>query len=219
MTEPGAPKPRRRGCLFYGCLSGVGCLLIILLAFLIGLHQLKRMVNFYTDTHPAVLATVQMSSREIDELKQRIENFQDAVRSGRPTPPLALTAEEINAFIQTDPDFTRLKGKLYVTIDGNRVKGQVSFPLDDLGLRIFRGRYLNGSGVFAVGLQSGNLVVTPDVLVVKGKPLPGVYMDKFRSQNLAESVNNNPKASVVLHHLQEIRITDGKLILVPKVEQ
>jgi hypothetical protein len=218
MTEPGVPKPRK-GCLFYGCLSGAVCLVVILLAFLLGLHQLKQMVNFYTDTNPAPLPTVQMTPAEIDQLKQRIENFQDAVRSGRPTSPLSLTADEINAFIQTDPNSTRFKGKLYVTIEGNRVKGQVSFSLDDLGLRIFRGRYLNGSGVFAVSLQNGNLVVTPDVLVVKGRPLPGVYMDKFRSQNLAESLNNNPKASVAFKHLQEIRINDGKLILVPKVEQ
>jgi hypothetical protein len=218
MTEPSAPK-RRRGCLFYGCLSGTACLLLILIAFLIGLHQLKRMINFYTDARPASLPTVQMAPAEIDEVKQRVESFQDAVRSGRPTPPLALTADEINAFIQTDPNFTRVKGKLYITIEGSRVKGQVSLPLDDLGLRIFRGRYLNASGIFAVRLQSGNLIVTPDVLVVKGKPLPGVYMDKFRSQNLAEALNKDPKASVALNHLQEIRVTDGKLILVPKVGQ
>lgn len=219
MTDPETPKPRRRGCLFYGCLSGTVCLVLILVAFLIGLHQLKLMVNFYTDNHPAALPAVQMSQSEIDDLKQRVDNFQDAVRSGRPASALTLNSDEINAFIQTNPDSARLKGKLYVTIDGNRVKGQVSFPLDDLGLRIFRGRYLNGSGVFAVSLQNGYLVITPDVLVVKGKPLPGVYMDKFRSQNLADGMNRNPKASAALTHLQEIRINDGKLILVPKVGQ
>lgn len=218
MTDPGVPK-RRRGCLFYGCLSGTACLVLILVAFLIGLHQLKRMVNFYTDARPASLPTVQLTPAEIDEVKQRVESFQDAVRSGRPTPPLALTADEINAFIQTDPNFARVKGKLHITIEGSRVKGQVSLPLDDLGLRIFRGRYLNASGIFAIRLQSGNLIVTPDVLVVKGKPLPGVYMDKFRSQNFAEALNSDSRASVALNHLQEIRVTDGKLILVPKVEQ
>jgi hypothetical protein len=218
MTDPATPKPRR-GCLFYGCLSGTACLLVILLAFLLGLYQLKRMLNFYTDSHPSPLPSVQMSSREIDQLKLRIENFQDAIRTGRPTPPLTLTSDEINALIETDPNLARVKGKLYVTIDGNRLKGQVSVPLDDLGLRIFRGRYLNGTGIFAVSLQKGNLILTPEVLVVKGKPLPGVYMDKIRSQNLAETLNNNPRASVALNHLQEIRVSDGRLVLVPKLEQ
>jgi hypothetical protein len=218
MTDPGAGKPRR-GCLFYGCLSGTTCLLIILVAFLMGLYQLKKMLNFYTDTHPAPLPSVHLTAQEIDQLKQRVENFQDAVRSGRPTPPLQVSSDEINAYIQTDPNFVKVKGKLYVTIEGDRLKGQLSFPLDDVGLRIFRGRYLNGSGIFDVGLRNGNLVVTPESLVVKGKPLPGVYMDKLRSENLAESLNNNPRASVALNHLQEIRITDGKLVLVPKVEK
>jgi hypothetical protein len=218
MTDSSTAKPRR-GCLFYGCISGTACLLIILIGFLLGLYQLKRMLNFYTDSHPTPLPSVQMSPAEVEQLKMRIDNFQDAVRTGRPTPPLTLTSDEINAFIQTDTNFARLKGKLYLTIDGNRLKGQVSVPLDDLGLRIFRGRYLNGMGIFAVSLQKGNLVVTPDILVVKGKPLPGVYMDKIRSQNLAESLNNNPRASVGLNRLQEIHVSDGRLVLLPKLEQ
>jgi hypothetical protein len=218
MTDP-VPAKRRRGCLFYGCLGGTACLLAILIAFLLGLYQLKKMLNFYTDTQGVALPTVQMTAPEIEQLKQRVENFQDAVRTGRPTPPLTLSAEEINAFIQTDPNLARVKGKLYVTIEGDRLKGQISAPLDDLGLALFRGRYLNGSGIFSIALRNGDLLVTADSLVVKGRPLPGVYMDKIRSQNLAANMSNNPRASVALNHLQDIKISDGKLVLVPKVEQ
>lgn len=218
MTGP-APVKRRRGCLFYGCLGGIACLVIILVAFLLGLHQLKQMVNFYTDPHPNPLPVVQMSQADVEQLRQRIEMFQDAVRTGRPTEPLSLTSDEINAYIQNDPSLANVKGKVYVTLEGARLKGQISWPLSDLGLRIFRGRYLNGSGIFSVSLQKGNLVVLPESLVVKGKPLPGVYMDKLRAQNLADALNNNPRASVALNHLQEVRISEGKLVLVPKVEQ
>jgi hypothetical protein len=218
MTDPTQPKPRR-GCLFYGCLSGIVCLLAILVAFLLGLYQLKRMLNFYTDTHPVPLPTVQLTPAETEQLKQRIESFQDAVRTGHPTPALSLNSDEINAFIATDPNFARVKGKLYVSIEGDRLKGQVSAPLDDLGLGFFRGRYLNGSGLFYVGLRNGELIVTPDVLIVKGRPLPGVYMDKIRSQNLAANLSANPRASGALNHLQEIHVKDGKLVIVPKVEQ
>jgi hypothetical protein len=160
-----------------------------------------------------------MTPAEIEQVKLRIDNFQDAVRSGRPTEPLTLSADEINAMIQTDPNFAQAKGKVYVTIEGDRLKGQLSLPLDELGLPIFRGRYLNGSGIFAVSINNGNLLVTADALSVKGKPLPAVYMDKIRSENLAASLSNNPRASVAVSHLQEIRIADGKLVLVPKVER
>lgn len=218
MTEE-PPQKRRRGCLFYGCLSGTVCLLAILIAFLLGLYQLKRMLNFYTDTHAVSLPSVQLSAAEMDLLKRRIENFQDAVRTGRPTEPLSLSADEINALIASDPNLARVKGRVYVTIEGNRLKGQVSLPLDELGLPIFRNRYLNGTGVFAVGLHRGDLLVTTDSLVVKNKPLPAVYMDRIRSENLAANLSSNPRASVALNHLQDVRIRDGKLILVPKVEQ
>jgi hypothetical protein len=218
MNEPTPPK-QRRGCFFYGCLSGVVCLVAILVAFLLGLYQVKRMLNFYTDTRPVALPSVQMPPAELEQLKRRIEEFTDAVRTGRPTQPLSLSADELNAMIGSDPNLARVKGKLYVTLEGDRLKGQISLPMDDLGLPFFRGRYLNGTGIFAIGLHNGELLVTPDSLVVKGKPLPGVYMDKIRSQNLAASLSNNPRASVALNHLQDIRVTDGKLILVPKVEQ
>jgi hypothetical protein len=217
IEEP--PQKRRRGCLFYGCLGGTACLLAVLIAFLLGLYQLKRMLNFYTDTHAVSLPSVQLSAAEMDVLKRRIEDFQDAVRTGRPTEPLSLSADEINAMIGSDPNLTRVKGRVYLTIDGDRLKGQVSLPLDELGLPIFRGRYLNGTGVFAVGLHRGDLLVTADSIVVKNKPLPAVYMDKIRSENLAANLSSNPRASVALNHLQDVRIRDGKLILVPKVEK
>jgi len=218
VTEPVAVR-KRRGCLFFGCLGGTVCLVIILVAFLLGLYQLKKMLTFYTDPQPMALPTVKMSQADIDTLKQRVESFQDAVRTGRPTEPLTVTSDEINAYIQNDPNLAGVKGKVYVTIEGDRVKSQVSLPLDDLGFRVFHGRYLNGVGIFALNLQRGNLVVTAESLVVKGKPLPAVYMDKFKSQNLADAFNKNPRVSVALSHLQEIRVADGKLTLVPKLEQ
>ena len=219
MTDGGTAGKPRRGCFFYGCMGGAAALLIILVAFLLGLYQLKRMLNNYTDTRPALLPSVHMTPEQIDQLKQRVENFQDAVRSGRPTPPLELSSDDINAYIQTDPNLAKIKGKLYVTIEGDRLKGQLSFPLDNVGLRIFRGRYLNGDGIFALSLHNGALVLTPESLEVKGKPVPGIYMDRLRSENLAESLNNNPRASVALSHLQEVRLTDGKLVLIPKIEK
>ncbi len=218
MTD--VPQPRaKRGCLFYGCLSGVACLLILLIGCLLLLWQIKKTINLYTDSQPAPLPTVQMSAADLEALKLRIENFQDALRTGRPTPALTLNSEEINAFIETDANLAQLKGKVYVTIEGDRLKAQVSAPLAEVGLSMLRGRYLNGTGIFAVSLDKGKLVVTPDALVVKGKPVPAVYMERLRAQNLAEGLNNNSRASVGLNHLQELRVSDGRVVLVPKLEQ
>ncbi|HYG36852.1 MAG TPA: hypothetical protein VEC99_18815, partial [Clostridia bacterium] len=118
-----------------------------------------------------------------------------------------------------DPKLRGLKGKLFVTIENSRLKGQISIPLQELGLGAFKGRYLNGVGTFSVSINNGLLTITPDVIVVKGKPLPGVYMDKIRAQNLADKLNEDTRASVALNRFQEIKVQDNQLILVPKEEK
>jgi len=192
------------------------CLVAILLAFLLGLHELKKMLAQYTGATPMALPTVQMSPEQIDQVQRRIDSFKDAVRSGRTTPPLELNADEINALIAADPNLRSVKGKLYVTIQDSHLKGQISLPLAQLGLPMFKGRYLNGTASFLITLQNGNLRVTPDAVLVKGKLLPWIYMNKLRSQNLAAKVNEDPRASVALNRLQRIQVKDGKLVLVPK---
>jgi hypothetical protein len=215
VTDESPPKTRR-GCLFYGCLTGTVCLVAILLALLLGLHELKKMVALYTDPAPMALPAVQMAPEQIEQVQRRIDAFKDAVRTGRTTPPLELNADEINALIASDPKLRQVKGKLYVTMQDSHLKGQISLPLPQLGLPVFKNRYLNGTASFLVTLQNGNLSVSPDAILVKGKLLPWVYMNKLRSQNLAANVNEDPHASVALNRLQSIQIKDGKLVLVPK---
>jgi len=174
------------------------------------------MIAEFTDAAPVPLPTVQMSAEDLDRVQRRIETFKDGVRSGRPTPALELSSDEINALIISDTNMAALKGKFYVTLDGGHLKGQLSVPLAQLGLSIFRGRYLNGTGTFSVSLQNGNLSVRPEAILVKGKLLPWVYMNKLRSQNLAANANDDPRASVALNRLQTIQVKDGKLVLTPK---
>jgi hypothetical protein len=51
---------------------------------------------------------------------------------------------------------------------------------------------------------------------VKDRPIPEVYMEQIRKQNLAESINNDPRAAAALDRLKEIKVQDGKLVVVPK---
>ncbi|HWW01508.1 MAG TPA: hypothetical protein VNZ64_17555 [Candidatus Acidoferrum sp.] len=218
MPDQPTPKPRR-GCLFYGCLTGVVCLVAILIAFLLGLHLFKKMLNEYTDTKPMLLPAVQMAPAQIEQLQRRVDAFRDAVRAGRPAPPLELSSDEINALIANEPDFRGLHNRLYVTLEGDKVKGQVSFPMGRVGLPLFHGRYLNGTGTLSVSLKDGLLRIIPQEILVKGKPLPSVYMDRIQSENLATQANDNPHSAETFSQLQSIEIKDSKLIIVPKPKQ
>ena len=50
VTDPAA-KPRR-GCFFYGCITGLVLLVLVLGALMVGLHYVKKIVNQFTDSQP-----------------------------------------------------------------------------------------------------------------------------------------------------------------------
>jgi hypothetical protein len=220
INAPTQPAKARRGCFFYGCITSLVLLLVLTIAIIAGVYYVKKKVSGlvanYTDTQPMTLQSVQMSTADLDKLKQRFDGFEQAVRDGKPTEPLVLTADEINALIATGADAQKFKGKIYITLDGDKVKGDVSLPLQDIGLKMFKGRYLNGSGTFSVSLQDGVLFVAPQTITVKGQTVPDVYMQGIRNQNFAAGLTNDPDARAVLGRLQEIRVKDGKVTVVPK---
>jgi hypothetical protein len=195
-------------------------LVFLAVSGLIAVHvvnqKITTLINNYTDTTPMTLPTVQMSSADTDKLKKRFAAFEEAIKAGRPTPPLELTADEINALIASSSDKQALKGKLYISLDGDRVKGEVSMPLKDFPWKRLHDRYLNGSGTFNVSLHNGALFVSPQTIVVKGKPVPEMYMQGIRSANFAQGITNQPDAIAVLQNLQDIQVKGGKLIVVPK---
>ena len=214
MTDQ--PAKARRGCFFYGCITSVVLLVLVIGALLVGLHYAKKMVNQFTDTQPMELPTVQMPQDRIDKLKQRFEAFQEAVRNQRPAPPLTLSADEINVLIASGPEREAAKGKVCVSLEGDQLKGQVSVPLQHVGWGMFRGRYLNGSATFNLAFRNGALFVTAQTLAVKGSPLPETFMQQIRKENLAAKLADEPRAVAVLQGLEDIRVSDGKLVIVPR---
>ena len=212
------PKPRR-GCLFYGCITGVVLLVIVLGTLMVGLHYVKTLVNRYTDTRPVELPTVQVSQAEAAQMKERFEAFQQAVREQRATKPLVLSADDINALITSGGEQQAWKGKVYVSLDGDQLKGELSVPLQDVGLSAFAGRYLNGSATFNLSFRDGRLSVTPQTILAKRQPLPDVFMQQIRKQNLAIALTNDPSAAAVLKGLEQIQVKEGKLVIEPKEKQ
>jgi len=217
MTEEPQPQTKRRqGCLFYGCLGGLVLLLVVVIAGLIGLRYAKKMYYEFTDSQPTALPAVKLSQPEIEALRHKVDDFRESVKAGRHTRPLTLTGDEINALIAGDKDLQGMKGKFYVSLENDQVKAQLSVPLDELNLPIFKGRYLNGAATLSVFLHNGSLFLIPQDITVKGKPLPGVYSQSIRKQNLARDMDNDPKASDALKHIQSIEVTNSELVIVPK---
>jgi len=225
---PAQPPPKRHGCFFYGCIT---VLVIMLFAGIAGFLAVRYVLNKvtafaeqYTETSPGALPAVQMSTADYEQLDKRLSAFTSAVKAQESVPPLILSGDEINALIANNAGWKQFKGKLYVTIDDDQIKGRVSIPLDDLlprlpGLSRLKGRYLNGSAAFKVSLTNGVLVVTLQSLEAKGQKPPANVMTQFQRVNLAQNAQDDPKTAEAIGKLEGIEIKDGKVTVTTRPKE
>src|ERR1041385_1017167 len=221
LPPPPAVPEKKRGCWFYGCVTlaivGVVCVVvgIFVARWAIGLSS--RLINEFTDTVPMQIETVTLSPEEKSALDDRLAAFQLAMDNQKEVRELILTARELNGLIADNKD---LRGKLFVMIEGDRIKGKLSVPLTkDLGPFKVKGRYLNGTAAFRVTLAAGSLEVALDEMEGKGKPLPATAMKEIAKKNLAEDVELDPKNARKIERFESIQIKDDKVILRNKVRQ
>jgi hypothetical protein len=213
--EPPQPEfPRQRGCFFYGCIiaSIMAMLFLILMAVgaFFGYRFVSKLVDEYTSTTPRELPKVEMTPEQRQTVKDRLEAFRKAVEAGSPTEPLVLTGDDLNALIDDDAD---IKGKIYVKIVGDQVKGEVSIPLERIGLSMVKGRYLNGEADLKASLSDGVLIVTLDSIEVNGQKPPENVMQGIRKENLAKDAYKDEKNASLMRKLESLEIKDGKIIL------
>ena len=156
------------------------------------------------------LPKVEMPEEQRKALKDRVEAFRKAVNAGTPIEPLVLTSDDLNVLISENED---LKGSIYVTVEGDEVKGKVSFPLDKLNVGMVRGRYLNGEADLKASLKDGVLIVTLDSIEVNGKKPPEEFLQGMRQQNLAKDAYKDQETANMMRKLESLEIKDGKIIL------
>jgi hypothetical protein len=209
-------QKRGRGCLFYVLIAAAVSLVMLVLGAFFGLRYAHGLINRLTDTQPAALPSVQLPETAMFQLHDRVDTFRDAVRDGDPTPPLKLSADELNALIETDPGFKALKNHLFVTITNDQLGAQISFRAEDLGLGRLRGRYINATGVFHVMIETNELKITALTLSVRGQPVPRNIMREVAAENLADRFNQDPRAAAAIQKIQSVDVKDGRLVVVPK---
>ena len=210
--------PKKRGCLFYGCLSLVVIALLVVVVGIVGYFVLKntteRWIRDFTETTPAQIEKVEYTRAQTDAMQARLASFQQALDGGTNLLELILTADDLNALISMQRE---LKDKLFVRIDGDQVRGEVSMPLSDLGPLKLKGRYLNAAVTLKVALANGALDVRLQDAQVKGKPLPSMILNEFKKNNLALEFQKDPKAAADIAKFETVQVTNSAVILRNKV--
>jgi hypothetical protein len=204
------PARRERGCFFYGCIFALilAALIVITLGILayVGYRFVSRTIVQYTDTAPMALPAPTLPEEEVQALKGRVDAFRKAVDEGQDA-TLTMTGEELNALINSDPDF---QGRVAVDIEGDQLKGQVSIPFHFPGLGQ---RYANGKASLKASIDDGLLIVRMQDFEIPGRPLPKQVLDQFRAENLAKNAYDDPEQAETLRKIEKLEVKDGKITI------
>ena len=211
------PPPRKgMGCFAKGCLILLVFTALLVIACCAGIYwglknhsALVRGGYWLTRMHmiadsPAAIPRYETSDAEVQVVKERWQNFEAAAREHQPA-QIELTANDVNNLIAASPD---ARGKFFVSIEGNRLRLQMSIALGDFVGQ--SGYYFNGD--VTVQSDGAESLANPRLssIRVNNQPLPSDFLDwKYRSRRLRDYLSDYQDT----WDTGTIEIQDGKLIL------
>jgi len=205
--------------VFVGC--SIGCLVLLIVIVVAAIVVVKMGVNTaleFTEEEPIEFATPTADQATVDDVKARYEAFRNAMGAGQDAEPLVLSGEDVNLLIYHHPDFVTFQGIGKVAMVDDELTTTLSLPTDAMAKlsKKFEGRYLNGEATIRLQLNNGQLEVYLVDLKGAGKSIPDMYLTQLQSENLMQNAQTDPEFEKLLRTLEELKVEDGKLWIVPK---
>jgi hypothetical protein len=144
------------------------------------------------------------SNQQIQLVQERWQDFEQKTRAGQ-SAEIELSADDINALIATSDD---VHGKVFVSIDRNQLRLQVSVPIGKFFGRL--GYYFNGDVI--IELEGAQSLDGPRIsrITVNGEQVPTDFLNwKYSSRQLREYLAEQGNA----YEIGTVEIRDGKVIL------
>jgi hypothetical protein len=145
---PPVQSPSKGG----GCLTPL-LLVLFLVTFLgggavfLGLrYAADKVIEKISQTSPASLPELHLSSEQIESVKSRLREFQEAVDKDQKGVTLTLQGEELQAALLTfeAKELQTWKDRVFVSIYEDRLRCDVSFPAGRILLKDYPGKFING---------------------------------------------------------------------------
>jgi hypothetical protein len=192
------------GCFGKGCLILFAFLVFLMVAFAGGTYFAVRFLRAsYLSTTAAHLPPTAATEDEQAAARTKWDTFEHAARAHTAS-RIELSADELNALIAAEPD---LRGKGYVTINGDTARLQISVPLDHV--KLLRGRYMNAEATVQSAEEGDPLHARVTSILLNGQPVGEDTLNWRGPWGYRRIIEH----WVEEDNLKTFQITDGKVIL------
>lgn len=215
------PKRRGRGCLFYGAITLVLVFIGVVAGTYFGIRKgFLTGIETYTSANPVPVPKLQIPPQERDRIARNLAaQVEQASKPGGPD-ALVLSEQDLNVLLAQWPALGPYTEQIYLQPEGDKLKAQMSVPLDQFELwnSVTRKlwinpgkRYLNGTASFNVGMTNGGVALSIANFEANGKNLPDELIKILQSQNLASPVSSNIQTQAFLERVEAITVQEGKV--------
>ena len=210
--------PRRKGlgCFARGCLTLSIFAIVLAIAGFAGLYWgLHRNSALFYGSYwlaktrsiaeaPMPVSEFRASDQQLQSFRERWQDFEQKTRAGQPA-EIEFSADDINALIATTEG---VRGKVFVSIDGNLLRFQASVPIG--GFLGRPGYYFNGDVIIELNGAESLDNAQFSRITINGEQVPTDFLNwKYRSRYLREYLADQRNA----YDIGTIEIRDGKVFL------
>lgn len=206
IEPPPRPRGQGMGCFAKGCLILAVFLCVLCAAFVVGsIYAVRHLRTTFFATQHVDLPPNNSTPEEQQLALTHWKIFERSARAHMPA-RIEMTADEINAVIAADPN---LRGKAYVTLDGNVGRLLVSVPINS---RWFRGRFVNGECEVTASTDGDPQAARITNVLVNGNPVPDEAL-RFRGPF---TLRRYIEEWTQTNDLKTFEIRDGKVMMETK---
>jgi hypothetical protein len=201
------PQKQKRGCFFYGCLTTIiAVLLVLVVMYVVATRSLKK----FGTSAPVTLGAQETSLAEYHTTKSRLIEFFQKAQRGEDVEPLRLSGRDLSALLQHDLQFKNRTAA--VSIDNNQANIRGSVPLEALG---YQGMFLSGSAKLSVGMENGAPSVRVADVSLGDQALPPALLQELKSRNLLDGLKNDDQLSRALVAIGSMQIEGDAVVITP----
>lgn len=190
---PGTPRPKGRGCLFYGGVALAVALAVVVVSAATASWMVRRQF------HAKPFTPVTLSEKEQVALEKKIDLVVPAADEPAPgdaerphwvkqeeavTNVITFSEKELNALLATN---TELGDKAYVVLGRNSISARYNIPIDP-DAPFLGGKTLRGRVTFGVEPADGRLSVRMDDVRIWGISLPNAWLGGLKGVDLFETI-------------------------------